>query len=143
MRDGASGTSLSSAFYLAPCRAFDSATCSEDKRVNTQEEVRTVEVRILARLWEEDGVWNVSSFDLPVVAFGKTMTEAQRSFEDAMETHFEGLQHINKLQSTIQKLQDLERERDFYESRVTPHVTVQNFMFHPMHSFGMMCLSGG
>jgi hypothetical protein len=108
---------------------------------NIQKDIKTVEVRILAKIWEEDKVWNVSAFDLPVVSFGNTMREAQKSFEDAVESHFMALADLHRIESTVRTLQNLALQRDFYEARMTPHVTVQNFPYSPVYSSGL-CHAG-
>ncbi len=61
-------------------------------------------VAIFVRFWEEDGIWNASAVDLPVVAFGKNLKEAKNNFGDAILTHFDTLHELGKLEEVVQQL---------------------------------------
>ena len=86
-----------------------------------------VGVPILVRLWEEDGVWNASAFDLSVAVFGNTLAEAQKHFEEALESHFELLVEIDMVKETISRLKSIADDRGFYEARMNPHEAVSRF----------------
>ena len=92
-------------------------------------QVVKVELPILARMWQEDDVWNVSAFDLPVVAFGEDFRGAQAAFEDALLSHFEVLAELGILQATMDKLIHAAHAGDFWPSRVRPKETVHRFAF--------------
>jgi hypothetical protein len=97
---------------------------------------------ILSRAWAEDGVWNVSAFDLPVAVFGTTLEEAQRHFDDAIVTHFFGLQELGKVDSTIKCLQDLAEERGFFAERLLEADRRESELAYPLlmtNSEEMLC----
>jgi hypothetical protein len=91
-----------------------------------------IEVPLLARIWLEDDVWNVSAFDLPIVAYSERIEDARANFEEAVNSHFEALASLNRLDNVANSLRDLATQRGFYEERVKPHVLVENFLFHPL-----------
>ena len=86
-----------------------------------------LEVQIIAKIWKEDGVWNVSAYDLPVVSFDKTLKVAQRSFVEALNGHFEVLEELNLLDETVRHLKEVQQSRDFWTERMKPMQTVQRF----------------
>ena len=88
-------------------------------------------VPLLARIWREDDVWNVSAFDLPIIAYSETIEGARANFEEAVSSHFEALQALKRLETVASSLRSLAAERGFYEQRVTPHVLVENFFYEP------------
>ena len=54
-----------------------------------------VQVPVLCRIWEEQGVFNGIAEDLPVAVFGKTHEEAQSYLRDAIISHLEALSSWN------------------------------------------------
>ena len=74
--------------------------------------------RIMSSASQEDGVWNIAAFDLPVVVFGETFEIAQANFDEAIKVHFWGLHELGKVKSTIKHLQNLAKEREFYADRL-------------------------
>ncbi len=100
--------------------------------VNSIQQSGEMEVPLLARIWREDDVWNVSAFDLPIVAYSERIEEARENFEEAVNSHFEALAALNRLENVASSLRDLATQRGFYEERVKPHVLVENFFFHPL-----------
>jgi predicted RNase H-like HicB family nuclease len=60
-----------------------------------------VEVPVLCRIWEEQGVFNGIAEDLPVAVFGKTLEEAQSNLRDAVISHFDALRELHKLQAEV------------------------------------------
>ena len=88
-------------------------------------------VPLLARIWHEDDVWNVSAFDLPIVAYSETIDGARANFEEAVSSHFEALQSLKRLEAVSASLRTLAAARGFYEERVTPHVLVESFLYNP------------
>lgn len=96
-------------------------------RTRTQPSPAHVGVPILARFWQEDGVWNASAFDLAVVVFGNTFEEAQQNFEKALDSHFDLLVEMGRAKATIDRLRQLAMERGFYEQRIKPRETVSTF----------------
>jgi predicted RNase H-like HicB family nuclease len=91
-----------------------------------------IEVPVLARLWHEDDVWNVSAFDLPIVAYGEGLEEARANFEEAVQGHFQALAELKRLDAVIQSLGGLAEEQGFYEQRMKPHVLVETFVYRPL-----------
>ena len=82
---------------------------------------------LLARIWNEDGVWNVSAFDLPIVSYGDDLDEARVHFGEAVESHFAALASLGRLDSTIAHLRLLAESRDFLEQRAQPQTLIENF----------------
>jgi predicted RNase H-like HicB family nuclease len=82
---------------------------------------------ILVRLCERDGVWNVGAFDLPVAAFGNTLDEARKNFEEALDAHFELLVEMKRAKAVIERLRRVARDRGFYD-RIKPRETVEKFI---------------
>jgi predicted RNase H-like HicB family nuclease len=60
-----------------------------------------VEIPVLCRVWEEQGVFNGIAEDLPVAVFGKTHEEAQSNLRDAIISHLEALGELHKLQRAV------------------------------------------
>ena len=69
-----------------------------------------VEIPVLCKIWEEDGVFNGIAEDLAVAVFGKTYEEAHKHLGEAIVAHLEALQELHQLESTIKRLRSLERE---------------------------------
>jgi predicted RNase H-like HicB family nuclease len=88
-----------------------------------------VELPILVRLWEEDGVWNVSAFDLPVAVYGNTFDEARTNFEEALDAHFELLVEMRRAKEVVADLRAAALDRGFYD-RIKPRETVEKFMLN-------------
>ena len=63
-----------------------------------------VEIPVLCRFSQEQGVWNAVAVDLPVAVFGHSFEEAQRNLGDAIITHLEALQEVGLIDETIQSL---------------------------------------
>ncbi|MGB8770174.1 MAG: hypothetical protein WCC92_11190 [Candidatus Korobacteraceae bacterium] len=72
-----------------------------------------VEVPVLCRIWEEQGVFNGIAEDLPVAVFGKTHEEAQNNLRDAVLSHLEALREIHKLEPVVEHLRSHARESHF------------------------------
>ena len=70
-----------------------------------------IRIPVLCKFWHEDGVWNGAAQDLAVAVFGTTFEEAQKNLSDAIFCHLEALQELNKIEPTIEYLQ--QRARDF------------------------------
>jgi hypothetical protein len=77
-------------------------------------------IPLLVRLWQEDGVWNVSASDLPIVVFDEDLAQARKYFADAIYSHFTTLKKLGKLEETQDHLIRLARENGFYEERIQP-----------------------
>ena len=84
-------------------------------------------VPILARIWHEDEVWNVSAFDVPVMAYGDDFDRARANFEEAVLSHFQALQHFGELDQVASDLRSRAEEMGFYTSRVRPKTLIENF----------------
>ena len=54
----------------------------------------TICIPILVRIWHEDGVWNVSAFDLPIVIFDEDLEQARKYFGEATCSHFMTLEEL-------------------------------------------------
>lgn len=72
-----------------------------------------VEIPVLCRIWEEQGVFNGVAEDLPVAVFGKTYEEAQNNLRDAIISHLEALRELDKLQPVVEHLRRQARETHF------------------------------
>jgi predicted RNase H-like HicB family nuclease len=72
-----------------------------------------VEIPVLCRIWEEQGVFNGIAEDLPVAVFGKTHEEAQSNLKDAIISHLEALKELHKLQPVVEHLRSQARETHF------------------------------
>lgn len=72
-----------------------------------------MEIPVLCRIWEEQGVFNGIAEDLPVAVFGKTHEEAQSNLRDAIISHLEALKGVHKLQPVIEHLRSQAREPHF------------------------------
>jgi hypothetical protein len=94
-------------------------------------ETSTLAVPVLARIWHEDSVWNISAFDLPIVAYGNELEEARDNFEEALICHFEALNQLHRVKNVAENLIALAQERGFYEQRIQPRQTVEQFVFNP------------
>ncbi len=84
-------------------------------------------VPMLAKLWNEDDVWNVSALDMPVVAYGKTIDEARQNFEEALLCHFQALQHFHELEDVANTLRAKAAQYDFYRERLRAGTIIENF----------------
>jgi len=69
-----------------------------------------VEIPVLCRIWEEQGVFNGIAEDLPVAVFGKTHEEAQSNLKDAIISHLEALKELHKLHPVVEHLRSQARE---------------------------------
>jgi predicted RNase H-like HicB family nuclease len=67
-------------------------------------------IPLLARVWQEDDVWNISAFDLPVVVFGDTLDEARHNFGEALQSHFEALKMTHEFKAEAHRLIRLAKE---------------------------------
>ncbi len=72
-----------------------------------------VEIPVLCRIWEEQGVFNGIAEDLPVAVFGKTHEEAESNLRDAIIAHLEALQELHQLQPVVDQLRSQARETNF------------------------------
>lgn len=84
-------------------------------------------IPILARLWQEDGVWNVSAFDAPIVAYGENLDEARSNFIEAVQCHFQALKHFNELHEAAANLRSIAEQHGFYADRVRPQTLLEDF----------------
>lgn len=69
-----------------------------------------VEIPILLRFWEEEGVWNGEAVDLPVAVFGRSFEETTRNLQDAVISHLETLKEIGTLKETVATLRACARQ---------------------------------
>ncbi|HUV95848.1 MAG TPA: hypothetical protein VMV98_00120, partial [Acidobacteriaceae bacterium] len=83
------------------------------------------EIPILVRIWHEDGVWNLSAFDLPIVVFDEDLERARRYFEEATCSHFLTLMERGKLERTATELLKIAKKRGFYEQRLQSRQLVE------------------
>ena len=74
-----------------------------------------VEVEVVAKLWKEDGVWNSSAVDLPIVVFGNTPEEATHFMGEAVIAHLSALQKAGKLDETVDMLRSRGRSVSYDE----------------------------
>jgi predicted RNase H-like HicB family nuclease len=70
-----------------------------------------VEIPVLLRFWQDDGVWNGVAVDLPVAVFGSTFEDAAHNLQDAVISHLETLQEVGSLQDTIHLLRACARNQ--------------------------------
>jgi predicted RNase H-like HicB family nuclease len=71
---------------------------------------QTIEIPILCRFSQEDGVWNGSAEHLPVSVFGDTFEEAQHNLVDAILAHLESVQEQGDIKKTIEHLRSCAKE---------------------------------
>jgi hypothetical protein len=88
-------------------------------------------IPILVRVWQEDGVWNLSAFDIPIVVFDEDLEQARKYFEEAACSHFLTLASLGKLETTATELLKIAKERGFYEERIKPRQLVERFDYSP------------
>lgn len=69
-----------------------------------------VEIPVLLRFWEEDGVWNGEAVDLPVAVFGKSFEETTRNLQEAVISHLETLKEIGTLKEAVDALRMCARQ---------------------------------
>lgn len=82
-------------------------------------------IPILVRIWHEDGVWNLSAFDLPIVVFDDDLEKARQYFGEAVCSHFMTLHSLGKVDKTAKELIKIAKERGFYENRIKPRQLVE------------------
>ena len=87
---------------------------------------KEIQIFVLVKLWPEDGVWNASAMDIPVVVFGDSFEEAQSNFEEALKAHFDTLTDVNQVRKTIDRLTKAAQKRGFYD-RIQPRETFEKF----------------
>jgi hypothetical protein len=78
-----------------------------------ENEAPTIQIPVLCRFWEEDGVWNGSAEDLPVAGFGDTFEQAQHHVFDAVIAHLQSVQEVGDIQATIDQLRHCARSHRF------------------------------
>jgi hypothetical protein len=103
-----------------------------------------VSVSVLAKLWPEDGVWNASAFDLPVAAYGHSIEQAQANFEEAIRAHFDALEALGKVDSTVVQLLSAQANRELSAGRLNnlpEHEMVTRYIVHP-HQAHEFCAAG-
>jgi len=83
------------------------------EKIFGEKEVQTVQIPILCRFSETDGIWNGSAEDLPVAVFGATFEEAQRNLSDAIIAHLQSLQEVGNIEETIERLRQCAKARRF------------------------------
>ena len=72
-----------------------------------------VEIPVLCRIWEEQGVFNGVAEHLPVAVFGKTYEEAQTNLKDAVLSHLAALREVHQLDAVVEHLRSQARETHF------------------------------
>jgi predicted RNA binding protein YcfA (HicA-like mRNA interferase family) len=100
-----------------------------------RQETLTLAVPVLARIWHEDSIWNISAFDLPIVAYGDELEEARTNFEEALIDHFQSLAKLNRLHTVASNLITIAQDRGFYEQRIKPRQVVEKFEFNPSQQY--------
>jgi predicted RNase H-like HicB family nuclease len=105
------------------------ATRSEEVAVSLlsrKKQSPSLSIFVLVRFWPEDGVWNASAMDIPVVVCGNSFEDAQNNFEQALMAHFETLADVNQVKKTINRLTKAAKDRGFYD-RIRPRETFEKF----------------
>lgn len=74
------------------------------KKDQEQEAQTVLEIPVLCRFWPEDDVWNGEAVHLSVAVFGDTFEDAMAHLEDAVISHLQALQEIDKLEETVKTL---------------------------------------
>jgi len=87
------------------------------------------EIPILVRIWREDGVWNVSAFDLPIVVFDEDLERARQYFGEAACSHFMALMDLGMAEKTANELVKIAKRRGFYERRIRPRELVERIEY--------------
>ena len=78
----------------------------------------SIEIPVLCKFWREDEVWNGVAEDLPVAVYGATFEQAQQHMQDAILSHLEALQQLNRLRETVSLLRKKSRERSLSEAEI-------------------------
>ncbi len=78
---------------------------------NAEDIEQVIEIPILCRVWEEDGVWNGEAVHISVAVFGHSFEETKRNLIDAVFSHLEALQETGKLKETIDLLRLCARQK--------------------------------
>lgn len=78
----------------------------------------SIEIPVLGKFWREDEVWNGVAEDIPVAVYGGTSEQAQQHMQDAILSHLEALQELNRLRETINLLRKKSRERSLSEAEI-------------------------
>jgi predicted RNase H-like HicB family nuclease len=79
-----------------------------------------VEISILCKAWQEDGVWNAVTEDLPIAVFGATFEEAQHNLHEAIFCHLESAQETGMLDQLAKELRQRAIERSFTLAEMPP-----------------------
>lgn len=72
-----------------------------------------VEIAVLCKAWQEDGIWNATTEDLPIAVFGHTFEQARHNLQEALFSHLEAAQEMGTLQQLADELLQRARERSF------------------------------
>lgn len=78
----------------------------------------SIEIPVLCKFWREDEVWNGVAEDIPVAVYGATFEQAQQHMQDAILSHLETLQQLDRLRETINVLRRKSRERSLCEAEI-------------------------
>ena len=73
-----------------------------------------LELSILCRFWEEDGLWNGIAVNLPIAVFGDTFEESLSNMRDAVESHVEAVVEAGP-SDELQRLQEHRQSLDVDE----------------------------
>jgi predicted RNase H-like HicB family nuclease len=98
----------------------------------TETGATAVEVPVLCRIWEEQGIFNGVAEDLPVAVFGETYEEARQNLRDAVISHLEALRQLQQLNPVVEHLrrqaregyfspQEIPRDQSFYRFSAAIH----------------------
>lgn len=72
-----------------------------------------IEISVLCKAWQEEGVWNATTEDLPIAVFGHTFEQARDNLQDAIFSHLEAAQETGRLEQMAKELLQRARERSF------------------------------
>ncbi|MGO9211234.1 MAG: type II toxin-antitoxin system HicB family antitoxin [Terriglobales bacterium] len=85
-----------------------------------------IEISVLCKAWQEDGVWNAVAEDLPVAVFGNTFEQARDNLHDAILSHLESAQEMGTLQLVADELLRRASEWSFTMAEMPPdHVMMK------------------
>jgi len=86
-----------------------------------------VEIPVLCRLWEEDGIFNGVAEDLAVAVFGDTYEEASKNLGEAIIAHLQALQKLGQLDDVIEQLRVRAREASLMSQSLPRNQAVYRF----------------
>ena len=74
---------------------------------------KVLQIPVLLRVWQEEGVWNGEAVRSPIAVFGDAFEDTIENLQAAVISHLEALQEIGKLDETAHILRACARQHRF------------------------------